>query len=126
MPRALIVDDSAYARRYHARILAEGGFEVVTAADGQEGLAAALRTPVDLVLTDLNMTGLDGYALTARLREVPEYAGVPIVIISSDSGERDRRRGLEAGATLYLPKPCAPELLLAQLRLLAPHPAAGA
>jgi len=78
---------------------------VTEAADGAEGLETATRDAFQLVSTDIIMPRMDGYELTRRLRQLPAYSEVPIIMISSKSEEVDRRAGFEAGVDHYLVKP---------------------
>jgi two-component system chemotaxis sensor kinase CheA len=102
--RVLVVDDALTVRELQRSILRRAGYEVETAADGQAALRALAERPADLVLTDVEMPGLDGYALTAAIRAAPELASLPVIILSSRGDEEDRRRGLDAGADAYLVK----------------------
>jgi signal transduction histidine kinase len=113
--RVLLVDDNADMRAYVARLLAARGWAVTTAADGVEGLAAARRDPPDLVLADVMMPGLDGFALLAELRRDPRTRAVPVVLLSARAGEEARVEGLDAGADDYLVKPFAARELVARV-----------
>ncbi|MGQ0645884.1 MAG: PAS domain S-box protein, partial [Elusimicrobiota bacterium] len=109
--RILVADDNADMRAYLRRLL-EGRWTVEAAADGREALEAARRRPPDLVLTDVMMPGLDGFALLRELRADPRTRGIPVVMISARAGEEARVEGLRFGADDYLVKPfSAPELL---------------
>ncbi len=103
--RVLIVDDSATTRRFVTFALRARGLQVLTAEDGQEALEKLAITPVDLVITDLNMPKLDGFGLVRALREDGNYASLPVIILSSLSKREDIERGLRLGATAYLTKP---------------------
>jgi two-component system chemotaxis sensor kinase CheA len=102
--RVLVVDDALTVRELQRSILKRAGYDVATAADGHAALRALAERPADLVLTDVEMPGMDGYALTAAIRDVPQLASVPVIILSSRGDEEDRRRGLDAGADAYLVK----------------------
>jgi two-component system chemotaxis sensor kinase CheA len=118
--RLLVVDDARTVRELQRSILEHAGYEVETAADGPAALRALAERPADLVLTDVEMPGMDGYALAGAIRDAPELASLPIVILTSRDDEEDRRRGLEAGADAYLVKHDfdPPALLGAVRRLL--------
>jgi two-component system, chemotaxis family, sensor kinase CheA len=77
---------------------------VRTAATGREALAALAASPADLVLTDVEMPGMDGFELTRAIRATPELRSVPVVVLTSLATEEDRRHGMEAGADGYLLK----------------------
>jgi two-component system chemotaxis sensor kinase CheA len=100
----LVVDDTAVVRELERSILEEAGYQVRTARDGREALAALAGTPADLVVTDVDMPNCDGLELTRSIRAEPALAGLPVVIVTSKAGEADRRLALEAGADAYLRK----------------------
>ena len=118
-PHVLVVEDAEVVREAMRRILAQAGYRVTVARDGAEGLALAERERFDLVSTDVVMPNMDGYELTRRLRAMPEYADVPIVMVTSKEERIDRIRGFDAGVDAYLTKPAdASELLRAVRRHL--------
>lgn len=103
--RVLVVDDSRMVRESVGRTLEGQGYGVEKAADGEEALALLQRRRVSLVLSDVEMPKLDGFALVRRLRELPEPLGsLPVLILSSRDSEADRLEGLRAGADGYLGK----------------------
>jgi PAS domain S-box-containing protein len=114
-PRVLVVDDNADVRDYVTTLLSEV-YDVSTAADGEEGLAAALADAPDLVLTDVMMPRLDGFGLLKALREDKRTEDVPVVMVSARAGEDGTLEGLEAGADDYLAKPFAARELMARVR----------
>lgn len=103
--KVMIVDDSATIRRFVMYALRARGLHVITAEDGQDALEKMAHDPVDLVITDLNMPKLDGFALVRRLREDGEFSTLPVIILSSLSDDADIDRGLDLGANAYLTKP---------------------
>lgn len=114
----LIVDDSEFVRNYHSAILVGANFNVITAADGMEALEKLFTGPCDLILTDINMQGMDGYEFIRRVRGEKQYDDLPIVIVSTESESKNKKKGFEAGANLYLCKPCTPELMVENLRMV--------
>lgn len=118
----LIVDDSEFVRNYHSAILRDAGFHAITAGDGAEGLEKLFTNRCDLVLTDINMQHMDGYEFTRRVRAETQYKQLPIVMISTEGRASDRRMGFEAGANLYIVKPCSPEVMLETLRMVINAP----
>jgi two-component system, chemotaxis family, sensor kinase CheA len=102
--RILVVDDSLNTREIEKDVLEAWGYHVTLAENGRDGLAKALAEPFDAVLTDVEMPVMDGFALTARLRENEAYRYRPIIIITSREKEADRRRGIEVGADAYIVK----------------------
>jgi chemotaxis protein histidine kinase CheA/CheY-like chemotaxis protein len=103
-PRILVVEDSVGVRELERVILASAGYDVVTAVDGLDGIARLRAEPADLVLTDVEMPGMDGFTLTRTIRRTRGWEQVPVVIMTSRGDESDRRAGLEAGASAYLLK----------------------
>jgi two-component system chemotaxis response regulator CheY len=114
----LIVDDSRTTRNYHAAIVASGGYEVLTASDGAQGLEILLMHSCHLVLTDINMAGMDGYEFIRRIRVSAGHETVPVVIISTESQSKDKSSGYLAGANLYIVKPSEPNVLLGYVKLM--------
>jgi len=114
----LIVDDSEFVRNYHAYILEHASFHVITAVDGCDGLEKLYANDCDLILTDINMGRMDGYEFIRRVRDEPKYQELPIVIVSTESESRDKMKGFQAGANLYLVKPCSPEMMVENLRMM--------
>ena len=118
MPEAaiLVVDDDAPIRRMLDRTLSAEGYVVETAADGGEALAAIERSTPELVVLDVGMPGLDGLAVSRRLRA--KGLSVPVLLLTARDSVPDRVAGLDAGADDYLVKPFATEELLARVRAL--------
>jgi DNA-binding response OmpR family regulator len=101
----LVADDDADVRELVVFRLARTGHEVITAADGEEAVAVALERRPDLCVIDVMMPKLDGYAVTARLREAEELAGMTILLLTARVDESAVERGLAAGADDYITKP---------------------
>ncbi len=118
MPEAaiLVVDDDAPIRRMLDRTLSAEGYAVEIAADGGEALAAVERSAPDLVVLDVGMPGVDGLAVSRRLRA--KGLAVPVLLLTARDSVPDRVAGLDAGADDYLVKPFATEELLARVRAL--------
>ena len=96
--------------------LTSGGYEVVSAVDGNDGLAKARATRADLVLTDLNMPGLNGIALIREIRKLPNYVGVPVLFLSTESDAALKQEAKAAGATGWIVKPFHQDQLLAAVK----------
>jgi CheY-like chemotaxis protein/anti-sigma regulatory factor (Ser/Thr protein kinase) len=111
----LVVDDNADMRAYLTRLLAPW-WTVLTAADGEQALRDVRTSRPDIVLTDVMMPGLDGFALLKALRSDPVTASVPVVMLTARAGQEAAVEGFDAGVDDYLPKPFESAELLARLR----------
>ncbi|MBM4384247.1 MAG: response regulator [Deltaproteobacteria bacterium] len=122
MRRVLVVEDSQTMREWIGAALEEGdqALKVDLATSGFEALRLLPRQTYDLVITDINMPDIHGLELISFIRRDPRHAGVPLVIVSTESGEEDRRRGLALGANAYLVKPFAAQELLRVVEDLLP------
>ncbi len=107
----LTVDDSGSFRQMLAFSLKSAGYGVIEAVDGQDGLAKAKREAIDLVVTDQNMPRLDGLGLIRALRGMKKYEKVPILMLTTESGDAIKAQGRAAGANGWLVKPFDPERL---------------
>jgi two-component system chemotaxis response regulator CheY len=112
----LSVDDSASVRQMVKLTLTGAGYQVIQASDGAEGLAKARETAVDMVVTDINMPVMNGLALIRELRQLPNYKGVPIVFLTTESDEGMKREAKAAGATGWITKPFQQEQLVAVVK----------
>jgi signal transduction histidine kinase len=113
-PRILLADDNADMRAYVKRLLREH-YEVSAVSDGEAALASARENPPDLVLLDVMMPGLDGFAVLRALRGDEATRPLPVILLSARAGEEARVEGLEAGADDYLVKPFGARELLARV-----------
>jgi two-component system response regulator MprA len=112
----LVVDDDAPIRRMLDRTLSAEGYDVESAADGGDALAAVERSAPDLVVLDVAMDGVDGLAVCRRIRA--KGLALPVLLLTAHDAVADRVAGLDAGADDYLVKPFATEELLARVRAL--------
>ncbi len=109
----LVVEDSPTMRQLIAFALRRlQGCRVVEAVDGVDALKKMATDRVDLVITDINMPMMDGLKLVSHIRSDPRTKKLPIVIVTTEGAEEDRRRGLALGADAYVPKPIQPSDLL--------------
>ena len=108
----LLAEDSITTRTQEARILANAGYEVVTAADGLEAYNQLATRAFDALVSDINMPNLDGLALTERIRREAKYAELPIILVTALASDEDKKRGLEAGANAYITKPAFDQQVL--------------
>jgi PAS domain S-box-containing protein len=114
--RILVADDNADMRDYLRQLLTDWHVEIAT--DGQAALDSALARPPDLLVTDVMMPGLDGFALMRALKEDPRTRTVPVLMLSARAGEEARVSGLAAGADDYVTKPFSARELIARVRSL--------
>ena len=112
MATILVVDDSTTMRQMVCFTLTSAGHEVVEAADGHEGVAAARQGKFDLVITDVNMPGMNGIELVRALRALPEYKFTPMLVLTTESEQSIKQKGRDAGATGWIVKPFSPDVLL--------------
>lgn len=108
----LVADDDADVRELVVFRLAHAGYEVITAADGEEAVALALSRRPDLCLIDVMMPKLDGFEVTERVRATPELANTKVLLLTASVHESAVQRGVEVGADDYIAKPFAAQELL--------------
>jgi DNA-binding response OmpR family regulator len=111
--RVLVVEDDPQTRELLQRILERAGYAVLTAPDGRAGLRELYAARPDLVILDVKMPELDGWATLERIRDLSE---VPVLMLSAHEGEMERVRGLQAGADDYVVKPFGHQELLARVQ----------
>jgi DNA-binding response OmpR family regulator len=111
--RILAVDDSATVLEMIKSVLVADGYDVITAADGAEGLETARREKPDLILLDVMLPKLDGYRVCRLLKFDQNYKGIPIVMLTAKAEDAAVATGMRTGADQYLTKPVEPDTLLA-------------
>lgn len=114
--KILIIDDSVENRQLLQRTLVKGGYEVLEAGDGREGLTKALEIFPELILLDIVMPQLDGYQVCAALKNNPRIADIPVIFLSANTETRDKIKGLELGGVDYIAKPFDRSEVLARVR----------
>lgn len=114
----LIVDDSPTTRRVLADGLTSQGVHVVEAADGEKALQLVAETYPDIVVLDIILPKQSGYQVCRTLKRQPKTKNIPVIILTSKSGDKDRDWGIEQGADAYLTKPVELEELLQTARQL--------
>jgi DNA-binding response OmpR family regulator len=122
----LVIEDDPDTRELYLECLESEGFAAICAEDGHVGIRKACQTAPDLVLCDIMMPTLDGYAVLKALRQQPTMANTPFIFLTAKVTADDRAYGLELGANHYLRKPCTAETLLntvATWLTRQPHPA---
>ncbi len=110
--RILVVDDDELVLVALVELLSPKGYSVSTALGGHQALEKVEKNGFDLLILDIIMPQMDGYQLCQRIRAMERYSEIPIIMLTAKSGEEDKLHGLEAGASLFLPKPISPQRLL--------------
>ncbi|KPK38660.1 MAG: chemotaxis protein CheY [Gammaproteobacteria bacterium SG8_47] len=118
MTRILIIDDSPTEIHVLSGILNKNGFDVLTANNGEDGIATAKREKPDLILMDVVMPGMNGFQATRSLTKDPDTEAIPIIIVTTKDQETDRVWGLRQGAKDYLPKPVEESELVNKIKAL--------
>jgi len=118
--RILTIDDSKTMRDMLMLTLAEAGFDVLQAVDGQNGLDVLGDQHVDVIITDINMPIMDGYEVIRRLRLDPNHKTTPILVLTTESEAEKKNMARAAGATGWMVKPFDPDRLVATVRKVAP------
>jgi two-component system chemotaxis response regulator CheY len=114
MPATILTaDDSSSMRQMIAFTLQNAGYEVIEAVDGNDALERLSSTPVQMLITDLNMPNMDGIELIQRVRALPQYKYVPIIMVTTESVDSRKQQGKAAGATGWIVKPFRAEQLVA-------------
>jgi two-component system chemotaxis response regulator CheY len=121
----LIADDSATVRQIVQVTLTQAGWPVVVARNGREALNLAQEQQAALVITDWNMPEMGGLELLRALRDQPAYASIPILVLTTETGEDDKDAAREAGASGWIGKPVDPRILLDVVSSLLPLPHDG-
>jgi DNA-binding response OmpR family regulator len=116
--RILIIDDEADLVDMLSLRLQANDYEVITAADGQEGLDKARKEKPDLIILDLMLPKMDGYKVCRMLKFDEKFKQIPIILFTARAQESDVRLGEEVGADAYLTKPFEPDVLLAKMKEL--------
>ena len=120
MKKILYIEDNEQNLYLVTFILEKHGYEVHAARDGQEGIAMAARVLPDLILLDIQLPQMDGYAVARQLRINPDLATVPIVAVTSYAMAGDRDKALAAGCNGYIEKPINPDTFMNQVEFHLP------
>ncbi len=116
----MTVDDAATMRKMVAFTLRGAGYDVLEAVDGNDALAQLRVRTVDLVITDVNMPGINGIDLVGRIRTMVNYRTTPILLLTTESDPEAKNRARAAGATGWIVKPFQPPQLLAVVARVLP------
>jgi len=118
--RILTIDDSKTMRDMLMLTLANQGFDVLQAVDGQDGINVLEKESVDVVITDINMPVMDGYEVIQHLRKNPDYDSMPILVLTTESDKEKKERARGLGATGFIVKPFNPVSLVEVIRKVSP------
>jgi two-component system, cell cycle response regulator DivK len=113
--KILIIEDNEQNLYLVSFILEKHGYEVFAARDGQEGISRAVCIKPDIILLDIQLPVMDGYAVARRLRTNPDLAQIPIIAVTSYAMTGDREKTIEAGCNGYIEKPINPDTFLQQV-----------
>jgi CheY-like chemotaxis protein len=115
-PLVLIVEDQSELRHLYAQQLALSGFDVIEAENGVEAIAHSTARVPDVVLMDLSLPIVDGWEATRRLKGDERTAHIPVVALTAHDGSGELQRATRAGCDWFVPKPCPPDALIAEVR----------
>jgi chemosensory pili system protein ChpA (sensor histidine kinase/response regulator) len=118
IPTVLIVDDSITVRKVTQRLLTRHKYESITAKDGMDALTVMLETIPDIILLDVEMPRMDGYELATAVRSDPRLKHIPIIMITSRTGDKHRDRAINIGVNMYMGKPFQEHELLENIQSL--------
>jgi two-component system cell cycle response regulator DivK len=119
-PRILVIEDQEDNRRILRDLLTSGGYEVIEAVTGEEGVTMAEASLPDLILMDIQLPGLDGYEATRRIKANRVLRQIPLIVVTSYALSGDDVKAKEAGSDGYVTKPFSPRALLAKIREYLP------
>lgn len=122
MKKILVIDDAATIRMFYREVLTSAGFEVEEAENGIEGLEKALATRFDVIVVDVNMTKMNGFAFLQDFRARDDVYQSPAVMATTEMGKEDRAKAYRSGANFYLNKPTQPDMLVRVAELLSGRP----
>ncbi|MEC9314240.1 MAG: response regulator, partial [Pseudomonadota bacterium] len=117
-PVAMVVDDSITMRKASGNLLKRLGFEVLTARDGVDALSQLHEQKPDIILLDVEMPRMDGFEFASIVRNDAQFRHLPIIMITSRTGQKHRERALEIGVNAYLGKPYQEDELVSQMQKL--------
>lgn len=115
-PLVLIVEDSSELRRLYAEQLLRSGFDVLEASNGAEAIRWTAAHAPDVVLMDLSLPVIDGWEATRRLKNDEKTAHIPVVALTAHDDSGDLQQATQAGCDWFVPKPCPPDALIAEVR----------
>ena len=121
MTKILVVEDQEDNRQILRDLLMSADYEMSEAENGQEALDAVAKQRPDLILMDIQLPIMDGYEATRRIKAMPEFNSIPIIVVTSYALSGDEAKTREAGCDGYIAKPFSPRQLLAKVREFLPE-----
>lgn len=121
-PTILLIEDNEQNRYLATFLLEQHGYRVIAAADGPSGIAMARTLAPDLILLDIQLPTMDGYAVARALREIPSLHATPVIAVTSYAMVGDREKALASGCTGYIEKPINPETFVAEIECIRHAP----
>jgi CheY-like chemotaxis protein len=122
MPRILLIEDNPLSRDMLSRRLEKRGYQILTAADGTDGIAVAASERPDVILMDISLPGLDGWETTRELRSRLDTRAIPVIALTAHALAGDRERSFEAGCDEHETKPIELSNLLQKIESLLARP----
>lgn len=121
-PLVLIVEDQVDLRQLYVQELMMSGFDVIEAANGADAISSTSAQFPDVVLMDLSLPIVDGWEATRRLKADERTAHIPVVALTAFDGAGELQRATTAGCDWFVPKPCPPDALIAEIRRVLATP----
>jgi two-component system, cell cycle response regulator DivK len=121
-PLILIVEDHVELRQLYVHQLTQCGFDVIEAGDGADAITRTTHHGPDVVLMDLSLPIVDGWEATRRLKNDSRTAHIPVVALTAHDGAGELQRATRAGCDWFVPKPCPPDALVAEVRRVLAGP----
>jgi DNA-binding response OmpR family regulator len=114
--KVFIIEDTVEILENLKELLAIEGFEIITACNGEDAMYKFYMYTPDLIITDLRMPRMDGFALIEKIRKTDTLKSIPIIVFSANVSPENEKKSLQVGANLFLKKPCMVESLLQSIR----------
>ncbi len=124
-PKILMIEDNEQNRYLATFLLERSGYDIVAAVDGPRGIDLAHTVEPDLILLDIQLPGMDGYAVAQALRGIESLGDTPIIAVTSYAMVGDREKALSAGCTGYIEKPIDPDTFVAEIERICATPIIG-
>jgi two-component system cell cycle response regulator DivK len=114
--RVLVIEDNPENSRLAEKILTKSGYDCIISATAMDGLARLASEPIDVVLLDMSLPGMDGWEAVGIMKADPRISGIPVIALTAHAMDEHRERALEAGCDAFMAKPFRPAELIALIR----------